>query len=124
MRIAIPLFGTRISPRFDGASDVMLVWCGCPQDRPLRRHVVTLEGTDVIERIHQLAGLAVDLVICGGISNEESARLHAAGIDVIPWVTGDVREVLKLFRQGRLKTGMIVSPGKQPERWEFCDDSG
>ena len=119
MRIAIPLFEKRISPRFDYAPSVLLVSVA-NGGRIIERQEIPFQSHNYIERINQLKFSGVEVVICGGISNEMLNMLKGNNIEAIPWVTGDAQEALQLFLQGRLGPGAMLCPGGRTRRWRFC----
>jgi len=119
MKIAIPLFGTRISPRFDHAPRVLLA-CTADSGKTVEQHEILFQGSSFNERAQQLIQAGVDVVICGGISTQTTAQLKANSIDVIAWVTGEAQHALRLFLQGRLKQGAMLCQGQRSKRWRFC----
>ncbi len=120
MKIAIPLFGTRISPRFDCAPGLLLITTDDEGREIIERDEMVCQSINYIERINQLKTAGVDVVICGGISNEMQELLCRKNIEVIPWVTGDVQKALRLFTQGKLTPGAILCPGRRIRQWGFC----
>lgn len=93
MRIAIPTFGDRVSPRFDCAQSFLLVTLdgGQPGER------VKLMTSDWAshERIGKLLELGVDTVVCGGIDRRSAESLESAGIAVHAWVAGEIDDALQ-----------------------------
>lgn len=116
MKVAIPVFENRISPRFDYAPDFRLYEIEGDKITGIRE--LSCEGWDDNERVSQLKELGVDTLICGGIPNYLLGILTNNGIKVIPWIAGDTSEALTLFLQGRLNPGMVVCPGRRRKR--FC----
>lgn len=110
MKIAIPLFIDRISPRFDFAP--MLVLFRVEKEKIVESREISCEGWNDMERVTRLRELGVDTLICGGLPNHFLGLLDRNGIKVIPWVAGDANEALTLFLQGRLSSGMALCPGR------------
>jgi predicted Fe-Mo cluster-binding NifX family protein len=123
MKIAIPLFETRISPRFDCAPSLLLITTDDKAREIIERNEMVFQNINYIERINQLKTAGVDVVICGGISNEMQELFYRKNIGVIPWVTGDVKKALRLFMQGKLMPGAILCPGRRIRQWGFCTQS-
>ena len=117
MKIAIPLFIDRISPRFDFAP--MLVLFRVEKEKIVESREISCEGWNDMERVTRLRELGVDTLICGGLPNHFLGLLNHNGIKVIPWVAGDANEALTLFLQGRLSSGMALCPEKE-RRGRFC----
>ena len=120
MKIAIPTFGNRVSPRFDCAPGLLLITADRQNKKIVARNEIPVQGKHYIERIKQLKTEAVDVVICGGISNYMLELLKANKIEVIPWVSGEAQKALRLFIQGKLFPGAMLCPGKQIRQWGFC----
>jgi predicted Fe-Mo cluster-binding NifX family protein len=95
MIIAIPVFGTRVSPLFEYASDILVA--RVEEHTIIEIHKEGLPKGDALKRLNQIKKLAVDTVICGGISNFSKNILNGSGITVIPWITGEALETFKLF---------------------------
>ena len=57
-----------------------------------------------LEKIRLLAQEGVEVLICGGLTETFANMLHDTGIDVVPWVRGEVEEVLLQFMQGTLRS--------------------
>jgi len=121
MKIAIPLFNKRISPHFDYAPALLLVFV--ERGEIMQSHELALEQHTAAERVAYLKTFGVDTLICGGISRELQHLISAQNITVIPWVTGDAQEALQLFLRGRLESGTMLCPGKR-QRWHFCTRQG
>lgn len=118
MKIAIPTFGERISPRFDCACTILLLTIednSVTEDR-----VIDIGSWSPVERIDKLKNLEIDVLLCGGIDNSSYEQLKSRGIDVIPWITGNVSDVVLGFLNGHIEPqAMIGSGGRCCGRWRF-----
>jgi len=110
LRIAIPTFDMRISPRFDHAPGCTLV--DIEGDKIISTSYMTCEGWRDIDRVSRLIEAKVDVLICGALPHFLLSVLLDNNIRVIPWVAGEIQEALSLFIQGRLKQGMALCAGK------------
>ena len=118
MKIAIALFGTRVSPRFDCAPKLRVV--EVDNAEILTAHEVSVENWDAGKRIKKLAELGVNSFICGGIDGFSMHQLNSLGIIVYSWVTGEAEEALSCLLKGQLKSGFIIGPGGRCcGRWRF-----
>lgn len=120
MKVAIPIFGNRISPRLDCAKKVLLV-----DIEEKERQVVSSEEKEfqtVVNSENRDFFLLneIDVVICGGISIEMQDFLLKHDIRVISWVTGEAQKALDLFFENRLVPGAMLCPGMRMRRWRFC----
>ena len=102
MKAAIPLFRTRVSPRFGCAAE-MLVADG--EAGAGGRQVLACAGMLPREIAAVLAELGVGTVICAGINCQHESLLAARGIEVIRGVVGEADAVLAAWRTGELKPG-------------------
>jgi predicted Fe-Mo cluster-binding NifX family protein len=112
MNIAMPIFGNRVSPRFDCAQSFLVVTAK-GQKIVARRELFATHWTPH-ERISQLVTMGIDVVVCGGIDSWSSAALRDAGINVYGRVTGPADESLDAFLQGKL--AMQEIPGQTEAR--------
>lgn len=122
MKVAIPLFDTRVSPRFAFAREVLLATVENGQIRDSSRAV--LVDTDPYRRVKLLATLGVRTVICGGINGFYARLLAANNISLVPWVTGEAEHILRLYAGGQLKPGTVFFPGGRRGQWGFCRRRG
>jgi len=98
--IAITIFGNRISNRIDCCETVLLV--SIEKGVIKKREKVHLVQTNPSMKLDMLIELGVDVLICNGITRFCSNKLSDSNIEVIPWISGEVEEVLTQYREGRL----------------------
>ena len=103
MRVAIPLYGRRVSPRF-AYSKAMLV-ADVLDGAVVRQDTVNTQATTDRQRLEQLTGLGIDVFICGAADPEFLTEAGGQDIRIVPDVAGDVDEVLSLLVRGRLIPG-------------------
>lgn len=95
MKIAITVWGNRISPVFDAASTLLLV---------------DVDGKSIVGRdirlcqprrhdsfIALLRDNEVQLLICGAICETAVNTLEAAGVEVIPFLAGEVEQLVERY---------------------------
>ena len=104
MKVAIMLYGTRVSPRFGYSQGVMVVDVSGHQE--IRRK--TLETQDYYpEQIPVvLSKEGVEVVISGGMNNYFQDLFRSQGIQVIWGIIGEANDALAAFRNGQLTPGM------------------
>ena len=123
MKIAIAIFGTRVSPRFDFAPGFMLV--EITDGEIVGRREIPAEGWEGLERIEKLAESAVEAVICGSIDRFSLRQLEMRGIKVYSWITGEAEDALSSFQKGQLESGfMMAQGGRCCGRWRFRQGQG
>jgi predicted Fe-Mo cluster-binding NifX family protein len=114
MKVAIPVFGPRVSPRFDCAPRLLLLTL---QDgKIVERQELHLIPSGPWQRVEKLKELGVQALICGGIDVNSAQLLNNHQIQVIGWVAGEVEEALKYFLRGKLRPGSALCPGGARER--------
>jgi len=119
MKIAIPVFQTKISPRFDSTQGFVLLQIE-------KRNVTNREELPTIDwpssaKIKQLVDLGVDTVICGGIDLESMQQLNFNGIKIYSWITGEIEDAVIRFLNQGLESGIILGArGRRKGRWQFC----
>ena len=119
MKIAIPTFHTKISPRFDQAQGFVLL--ETENAGIVTRETLTTRGWPVIDKLKQLVELEVGTLICGGIERASLQYLSFNGITIYSWVTGEVNDAIACFLKNRMKPGIILGErGTMKGRWQFC----
>jgi predicted Fe-Mo cluster-binding NifX family protein len=120
MRIAISIFKGKISPRFDVAPELRLY--DIKEQKITNEKEISCEGWNDMKRVHRLKELGVEMVVCGGISNYLCETLLNNNINVFPWVTGDVKDVLKKFLKGETKLKKIAKGKKRHSVMKKSDE--
>lgn len=100
VKIAIPTFGSRVSPRFDCAQSVLIVTVDNGQLGERKESVASSWAP--YERINKLVEFEVDALVCGGIDCWSAKSLESAGITIYAGVTGEIEDALAALVQGDL----------------------
>jgi predicted Fe-Mo cluster-binding NifX family protein len=111
-KIAIPVYGDNISNVFDFAHKLLLV--DIENGHELNRSEVPLTPESVPQRAGRLKSLGANVLICGAISRPLMYMLTASGVDVLPYVTGHVDELLQAYMTGQLGQPQFILPGFWP----------
>ena len=114
MKMALTVWGNRISPVFDSAHMLL---------------VVEIENTKIISRRYEpfypefttrlavrLTVMNVTILICGAISEMPANVLEANGIKLIPFITGDAREVIDAYVKDVPSMPAFLMPGCSHKR--------
>ncbi len=116
MKVAIPMFNSRVSPSFDFASNVLVATVN--SGKVLDKEKYSLINLNPIRRSALLREQGVTVLICGGISNFTGRLLMSNGIEVIPMVSGEADEVLNHFIKGNLDVKKApITPAKETGRY-------
>ena len=103
MRAAVPLYGSRVSPRFAFSEHTLVA------------DIIegSVAGTDIIDtagltdrhRLEQLSASGIDVFVCGAVDPEFLSEAGSLDIRIVPDVAAESSEVLELLAQGRLLPG-------------------
>jgi predicted Fe-Mo cluster-binding NifX family protein len=109
MKVAIPIWNSRVSPVLDAAGQLLVVQIENGTEQT--RQTIGLATVHPGWRAHFIAEMGVDTLICGALSRHLERLLTATGITVCPWISGEVEEVLSAFGRGKLNDESFSMPG-------------
>ena len=112
MKIAIPIWSGNLSNVFDFANRLLLV--EIENAREISRSEVPLHAESLPERAGKLRQLGVNVLLCGAISRALANMVTESGIQVLPYVTGRVDDVLQAYLTGQLLQPQFTMPGCWP----------
>jgi predicted Fe-Mo cluster-binding NifX family protein len=119
MKIAVPLFGEEVSPRF-GFSTQLLV-------ANIDEAGVQVEGIQELANMRPwqwpdyLATLGIEKLICGGMHPRFQVEMQRRGIEVIWGVIGPVADALEALRDGTLQRDQFLRRGRRGRRGRGWD---
>ncbi len=116
-RIGFSIVGDAIAPVFDVSRNLRVyeMEVSRPFDfAAMSRYDVCLDG-NYFERAAILKGIGVQLIVCGAISKEFEAILTAIGIKIIPFVSGNIHEILWRIVSGHRLVKRFFMPGIKPK---------
>jgi predicted Fe-Mo cluster-binding NifX family protein len=106
-KIIIPLFGNDVAPRFDLASEVVIISCD-KKGGNCEERVLVLPKSSAEQLCHLILTEEAQTLICGGIEEEYYQYLTWKQVNVLDSVIGDWRHVLQVFKKGRLRQADII----------------
>ncbi|MGA1869913.1 MAG: NifB/NifX family molybdenum-iron cluster-binding protein [bacterium] len=109
MRMALTVWGNKISPVFDSARRLLIV--DVEKGVVIRRHHEFFHSELPYNRAAMLFDLRAKVLICGAISQIFANVIEAYGIKIVPFVTGDVDQVLNHYLKGAPFTAHFYMPG-------------
>ncbi|MCK4513192.1 NifB/NifX family molybdenum-iron cluster-binding protein [bacterium] len=109
MRVGIAIWGRKISPVLDVSEAVLVVEFSGGERTDIE--TVELGGWGMMRRARLIGDLGLDTLICGALSDRLAGLLAWRGVRVIPWVSGDVDDVLSAFVDGKLSGQRFAMPG-------------
>jgi predicted Fe-Mo cluster-binding NifX family protein len=109
MKAAFVHWDRRIAPVFDVARQILIVEADSG-------HIVgetqdTLPDTHPVQKVLRLAEHGVGTLVCGAISRQLRDLVSAHGIQVIPFVAGDLTTIVRAWRRGTLRGDAFAMPG-------------
>ena len=113
MRIAVPLFGKDIAPRYVYA-DLFLI-AHIEDGQIQKAYTVRLDFLGWPSRLNQLKNLGVDTILCGGFNRWFVPLAEELGLNVIAGNIGDACQVVEAFARGDLIATTLCG-GKRRER--------
>lgn len=115
-RIAIPVFGTRVSPRFDFAQRALIIDVRDQKVESCRE--VSFDICPIFNRLSFLLQQGVQVLLCGGIRRCDYFALADAGLTVFPGLVGEVDELMEMFFNGNLPRNerVLMECGRGPAR--------
>ena len=121
-KVAVPVHNGRISPVFDVARKFVVAELG--EDGIGSREQVRIEAFYPSRRAAALKDLGIDAILCGAISRHMGVMLSSADLEVIPFLSGTVDEVLNAYASGTLDSGRFSMPGCRRRRRRFGGGRG
>jgi len=115
MRVALPVFRSRVSPVFDFSTRALIV--ELDQGKEMRRQEMDVAGMSPRTRIEMLKKAGVDILICAGLSVPLHNMLMMAGVKVVPGIVGEVDDVIRAYQTGDLKQKRFMMPGCCKRGW-------
>ena len=110
--ITVPVWNKRVSNVFDFANMLMLLEVDNGVES--RRLNVSLENQSLRQRVRKLKSFETDILICGAISRELADMVTSSGIQLLPYVTGYVDDVLQAYLTGQLAQPRFIMAGYWP----------
>lgn len=102
MRIALPLFGSDIAPRFCFAREMLVV--DLVEGKETSRRHVMFGHEYGPQRIRTLSEYGVKVILCSGFNRHFLPLAQESGIEVVWGLQGDIEDLIERFLSGKLKT--------------------
>ncbi len=107
--IVIPVWENQVSTTFDFAEKLLVVEAesGCE----IGRREVAFGRDSIAGKVAELKEAGIETLLCGAVSRPLANAVSQAGIQVIPFVTGDVDDVLAAYMCGQLDRPRFLQAG-------------
>jgi len=113
MKAAFSHWDKRIAPVFDTARQILVV--ERVSGKIVAESQETLSEPMVVQKALRLVDLGVGTLVCGAISRATFGVISAYGIQVIPFVAGDVRQVIQGWIRGPCRAAADSDGGGSAE---------
>jgi predicted Fe-Mo cluster-binding NifX family protein len=112
MKVAIAVWEDCVSSVLDFAQ--RLVVAELRDDVETSRTEIALPERNAFAKLARLRDLGIDVLICGAVSQPLASASTACGIQLLPYVTGKVDDVLKAYQAEQLDLPQYRLPGWWP----------
>lgn len=114
MITAFPYWQYRIAPVFDTARQLLIV--ESEAGVIARENRVILSAEDPNEKVLRLVDFEIGSLVCGAISRSVFLKAVSCGIRVIPFIAGDLDEIVRSWVAGKLTHETYAMPGCRMHR--------
>lgn len=109
MKVAVTVWDERISPVFDSANMLLIVDIKNNKIKNISYKSFNPELAGCLAE--ELSLLGIEVLICGAISQAYSTLIEAGTIQLIPFISGNVNEVLESYAKGNSLVPVFLMPG-------------
>lgn len=110
--VAIPVWDNRLSTTLDFARKLVIV--EIDGARELSRREVTLNDEPADRRARKIRDLGGQVVLCGAVSQPLARAVSHLGIQLLPFLSGPIDEVLAAYFCDRLGDPRFLLAGSTP----------
>ena len=114
MCIALATFEDKIASLFESSNRFIII--KTPSYKIENSESIPIKNNSFNELLYLLKQNNVKILICGAISGCTRRLLEAQKIQVIPWITGDVKNVIDAFLSNRIFSSSFIMPGCRGNR--------
>lgn len=104
MKLALCVWNGRLAPVFDCAGTLLII------EGELRSEH-RISSLNLVQRARFLGEQGVRTLVCGALSHEAQLILTHEGIELVPFRSGDIEEVLDALYHNRLQNPEWAMPG-------------
>jgi len=119
MKVAFAIWNNRIAPVFDVAGLLHIVEAEGSEIITSAKEFLTIDLLPVQKAV-RLTDLGISTLICGAISRPLYDTIVANGVKVIPFIAGNLDEVVQAWLNGRSDWNLFAMPGccGRRARWQ------
>ena len=108
----IPISGNEIAPRFDLATEVLILLKETGEEKPEEK-IIVLSQASADKLCHMILTEGIETLICCGIEDEFYQYLNWKKIKIFENVAGPFRKAAEKFFKNELKSGDILLKRKR-----------
>jgi len=109
MKLALAVWNGRISPVFDTSRQLLVI--DAEEGKVVSRRDHEIETDDPLQKAARLAEFGVEALVCGAVSRPLAQLIEDRGVELVPFVTGEVEEIITAFLAGLLPSPDTAMPG-------------
>ena len=109
MKVALAILNNRISPVFDVSQNILILDIAGQQING--KQLEKFDNDNPHRKVSRLFELGVKDLICGAVSAELAGLLENCGIRTIPFIAGEVEEVISAYLDKQLLNSVYKMPG-------------
>lgn len=101
MLICLACYGDRLATLLESATELRLY--SVEQHVPVVHGITPVPRDGIFAMIDMLAGMGINVLICGGLSGCALAAMQQSGVSVAPWIGGTAEEVAAAWAAGGIE---------------------
>jgi len=109
MKVAITVWENRVSPVFDSACTLLIA--EIKNARVVKRSYQHINPDMPMQLVQMLYSQEVVVLICGAVSEGPANVIEASGLELIPFITGDIEKVLETCLESNPVWSELKMPG-------------
>ena len=109
MKIAVTIWENRVSPVMDTARQLLVA--EIEGDMVTNSTIVEIPPLHFSQKARMIAELGIETLICGAVSRPMEQVVTAFGVNIIPWIRGNVEQVIEAYINGTIFKEQYMLPG-------------
>ena len=109
MKVAVTVWEDRVSPVFDSACTLLVA--EIEGNRIVNEYYQRFNPEMPLQLVQMLTAQGVVVLICGAVSEGLANMVETAGLELIPFITGDIRKVFTTCLASKPVWSELKMPG-------------
>jgi predicted Fe-Mo cluster-binding NifX family protein len=98
-KIGLTVLGNRIAPVFDVSGTLLVL--EIENNSVINKKKEILDAHDINLKFNIMKALGIETLVCGAISRRFQYKAEESGIDLIPFICGNIDDVINSFLSGK-----------------------